>query len=215
MTATQHLTLLLVPFFALSQLIAGPRNAAGVLFPRNRVSSAVISFVAFLPFMAATLLAVAGIEYPWWIALVAGACGALPHLLRLGGLGRERAGEQADDEALALSQIARNFTIALGLVFVMLSVLVGFPVYPLIGFFAFLTLAVMAVGWSSSWGLPAIGSEWGRWQWSGFGTAGGVLAGVALLITRTAVDQLTVGIVGGVIIAGAMGVAAFAPARIR
>ncbi|TFD22895.1 hypothetical protein [Cryobacterium sp. TMS1-13-1] len=200
-----YTNVLLIPFLVFTQLMQGVQNRARVLRTHRRVLRFVL--LGMIPFGIAGALSILDIRYPWGLNLLVAAAPAAP-LLWLAGKSARRAGPPTPAVRTALSRPAATMTGALGLFFGVTGLLAAFSWFPVAGLGLALVLVALLTLWSSRWGLPSVGSEWSAPQWTGFAVSFMLLVTLAVVLARTPWNTPLVGVLGGVLVALPLVVAA-------
>ena len=168
-----------------------------------------------LPLLVLLVLSFVAPETPWPAVLAVAVVAAGPMVilaLRSAGSARS-AGVRRPEPAMSelLDVPDRCITAGLGLALGALGAATGLPV-PFLGTIAFIVFTCALL-----WTRDRVGRAaefWGRTQWTAFGCSYLLVLGQAVLLARTPWDLTVVSIVGGVLVAAPLVVAAFRPAPI-
>ncbi|GAA3875301.1 hypothetical protein GCM10022381_17490 [Leifsonia kafniensis] len=213
-------TNLLIPFLALSYLTLGVRERLKALLPTHRRARAfVVGLLSIVPFLVVGGAAVFGQQIPWGLTLAVACCAAAPAValaIFSARQARHHDVRPSEPELRApLSSPAQSMTVALGLVFGASAASGAFFWGALVGLVAAVALLVLIALNRTKWSLAAVGSEWGRAQWLSFGASFALLMVVTVLLARTSFNSPLVGIVGGILVAVPLVIAAFKESTIR
>ncbi|MDJ0376318.1 hypothetical protein [Cryobacterium sp. PH31-L1] len=204
-------TMLLIPFLVLTQLVMGVRDRVGVV--RAHRPYLVSALIGLIPFLLLAGLSVLDVSYPWGLNLVAAAAPAVP-LAGLGLKAARRAGPRSRPVApIEPGRPARIMTASLGLYLGLTGMLATFSWSALTGLALVIGLVILLALISSRWGLPSLGAVWGSREWAAYGTSFTLLVTLAVVLARTPWNTPLVGVVGGLIVAAPLVVAAVRGAR--
>jgi hypothetical protein len=204
--AIRYLGLLMIPFLLLTQLVQGARNRLliSIAMPRGGVRLLLI-LPGMTIFLVAMVVSVWGSGYPWWANLIVAAAVAVPLGLLALSTARKGGGvpsrQHPSMPPAPLGRTAATATVALGIGFGVIAALTPYSWFDLATICFYLALIVLATGWNTRWGLPSVGSEWGRSQWVAFGIALTLLFALAVLAARTSWDTPLVATLSGLAIA--------------
>ncbi|MDJ0348049.1 hypothetical protein [Cryobacterium sp. PH29-G1] len=202
---------LLIPFLVLSQLVMGASARSRVLRTHRRLL--VITLVALVPFGVVGVLNLLGVSYPWGINLLVAAAPATPLIWQGGMLARRAGPTPPRAPRTPLNRPARIMTGCLGLYFGLTGMLAAFSWFALAGLGLMLALVALLTLASSRWGLPSLGSDWRSPEWNGFAASFILLVTLAVVLARTDWNTPLAGVVGGVLVAAPLVVAAIRGAR--
>lgn len=218
--------ILVLPVLVACALVPGAHARLRVRRQPTAGQLALALAAVLVPFAVLAGLHVAGLGYPWWLGLLVAllalvvVSGPGVRLIRRGG--REPAAEPWRNRPLTTT--ARVTTVGIRLYLGVLGgtgLLSALDDSPPWGSAAFAVVTILSplvlvgylVGWSASWGLARVGSEWGPWHWLAFGAALALNFTLALLGTVTSSLTVPVPLGAGVLIALPVTVTAFLPAR--
>jgi hypothetical protein len=85
--------------------------------------------------------------------------------------------------------------------------------FPVASMFLTLVLMVSLIGWTSNWGLPSVGSQWGTGHWAAFGIAFTLLFAIAIMAARTSWDTPLIRTLSGIAVAMPLILTAWKPRR--
>ena len=206
-----YANVLLIPFLVLTQLVMGVRDRVRVL--RAHRPSLVFTLIGLIPFLALAVLSVFGVSYPWGFNLVAAAAPAVP-MVWLGLKSARRADPPATTVAHSEpGRPARIMTASLGLYLGLTGMLAAFNGFALTGLGLITVLIVLLALFSSRWGLPSLGAAWSTREWTAYALSFTLLVTLAVVLARTPWTTPLVGVVGGMLVAAPLVVAAVRGAR--
>lgn len=214
--------LLMAGFFAASSLERGLGDRTSAK-PRQRTPHArrydrVVTGSTFLALGIIVWLGLAAGDLPWPLALLVTVLAATPLgvLATRSALRARDAGVRRPAPNLigALSPTACTATAVLAVWLGTIAALAGqTPQIPsLIANIIFLT--GMMASYGSRWGMQRLAEEWGRTQWIAFGCSYLLINGLAVVLAFAPAQHGLISIVGGILVAAPLVVAAFLPAPI-
>jgi len=212
-----YVNVLLFPFLAMTQLVQGARDGLRVsVIGSFRGSKSVLFILGLVPFFVLMVLSVASIEYPWWVGLLAAGAAAAPAAASAARSARA-AGARGVPQTRGgpLSAMARNVTLGLGIAFGIAGATTPYSWFPVVVLGLMLGLVALLAGYTSRWGLPSIGSEWGQRQWVSFGVSFSLLFVLAVVTARTPWNGPAVAGIAALLIATPLVASAFASGRRR
>ena len=204
---------LLVPVLIFSPLISGARERFRVR-PGLRAPGYWVGYgLLFAGFMSLCVLSIAGVVYPWWLAL------ALPvaAFVTLAStpvrrLLNETTPKSEPWQNHPLTRPARRVTVAIGVITGLIAATSTWRWFSIVFIAAMVLLLAMNIGWRSRWGLPRTGYEWGPIHWASFAVATTVLFLLVVLFSLTTWVTTPVSVGAGAVVFVVMVVVAFLPA---
>ena len=202
----EYVNVLLIPFLTLTQLAQGARDRLRISFALpSRGMKLLLVVPSVIIFLAAAVVVFVGIDYPWWVTLLAAAAITAP----LGALTistASKAGATAPPVHVTsprppLGRTAAGMTAGLGIYFGVIAALTPYLWFPVAALILTLALLVALLGWTAQWGLPSVGSEWGQPQWVAFGITFTLLFALTIVATRTAGNAPLVATISSIAIA--------------
>ena len=210
--------LVLAAFFAASGLTDGLTQSLrhptgrGAKLRRGYATASLLPFAAivYLVFFAPTA------SVPLAVLIVAASAAPVVVLAIRSARRAKLAGVRRPEPALSalLDPPGRVGTAILGLWLGAIGMLTAptFGVAGVIAASAF--LLVLLATRTTRFGLDRLAEDWGRTQWTAFGCSYLLVLALSVLLTRTTWDLGVVGVVGGVLVAAPLVIAAFRPAPI-
>jgi hypothetical protein len=204
--AIRYVGLLFIPFMLLSQLVQGARNRLliSVAMPRGGLRLLLI-LPGMVIFLVAMVVSVWGSGYPWWANLIVAAAVAVPlGLLALSTAkkaGAVPSRQRAATPPAPLARTAATVTVTIGISFGVIAALTPYSWFDLATLCLYVALIVLTMSSGARWGLPSVGSEWGRSQWVAFGIAFTLLFALSVVAARTSWNTPLVATLSGLAIA--------------
>ncbi len=205
---------LLVPFLIFSPLISGARERfrvrPGLPAPGYWVGYGLL----VAGFMALGGLSIAGVVYPWWLALALPAAAFVMLASRpVRRLLSETTPKSERWQNHPLTGPARRMTVAIGVMTGLIAATSTWRWFSIVVMAAMLLLIVVLIGSRSRWGLPRVGYEWGPIHWASFAVATTVLFLLVVLFSLTTWVTIAVSVGAGIVVFVVMFVVAFLPGR--
>lgn len=196
----------------LSESLHRPRQSRAGLRRAGYVAA------SMLPFVSVAYLAVLAPTTPWPAALALATVATVPVIVIAvrSGLRARAAGVRRPEPALSgvLDPWGRAATAVLGLYLGAIGVLSD-PAFGFAGIIAAITFLLVVLGTRTTRvGLDRLAQDWGRTQWTALGCSYVLVLALSVLLSRTGWDLGLVSVVGGILIATPLVVAAFRPAPI-
>jgi hypothetical protein len=211
--------LIMAAFFTATVLAEGLTNSLRKPAPGpSRMRRFLTASASTLPLVSLLVLTFAAPAAPLIIVLSVAVVAALPMVtlaLRSASRARTAGIRRPAPVFTALPDPAdRVITVVLGLALGAIGAATGLP-DPVLGTIAFIVFALtlMATRGGRA-GLGRVAEYWGRTQWAAFGSSYLLVLGLAVLLARTEWDLTPVGIIGGILVAAPLVVAAFRPAPV-
>ncbi|MBW4032125.1 MAG: hypothetical protein HIU88_05620 [Acidobacteria bacterium] len=207
------LTLVLViPALIFSPLLSGARERFAVRRRRPGPLYWAGNGLLLAAFIVLGGLSIAGVGYPWWLALaLPGAAFVTLASRPVRRLLSETTPKSERWQNHPLTGSARRVTVAIGVMTGLIAATSTWRWFSIVFMAAMLLL--LAMGWMPRWGLPRTGYEWGPIHWASFAVVTTAMFLLVILFSVTAWDTTPVSVGAGAGVFVVMLAVAFLPAR--